>query len=277
MRGEERIAKRFAEITGAGEKGLITYLVAGDPDLEATGLLAEAMTEAGADFLELGIPFSDPVADGPVIQMASFRALKNGVKINRILELVLRVRSRTEVPIILMTYYNPVLQYDLVNFVRESARVGVDGIIVPDLPFEEAAPLLAATDSYGLALVPLVAPTTSRERLKKFAFQARGFVYGVSVTGVTGTREHIHTDLAAFSRRVREEIKLPFAIGFGIAGPRQAAAVVPFCDAVVVGSAIVGMVAEEGISAVPRVTGFVRQLKASLKEMRGLPFSKKVW
>ena len=207
MTGINRIANKFAELAGAGKKGLITYLVAGDPDLETTRLLAGAMVEAGADLIELGIPFSDPVADGPVIQMASCRALKKGIRVPRILELCAQVRSCTEVPLILMTYYNPVLQYGLERFAREAATAGVDGLIVPDLPFEEAPPLLAVTDSCGLALIPLVAPTTSVRRLKKFSTSARGFVYGVSVTGVTGARERIHTDLDAFSRRVRGEIK----------------------------------------------------------------------
>lgn len=265
MASLHRIAAKFAELAARNEKGLITYLTAGDPDLDTTARLAEAMERAGADFLELGIPFSDPVADGPAIQKASFRALKKGVRVAAIIRTAAQIRSRTSVPLIFMTYYNPVLQYGLEKFACDAAGAGVDGLIVPDLPCEEAGPLLEIMDSCGLALIPLAAPTTTESRLQKIAAGARGFVYCVSVTGVTGARERIDTDLGQFIGRVRKYTSLPVAVGFGIAGPPQAAQTAPFCDAVVVGSAIVQIIAKQGSSAVDAVSKFVREIKSALK------------
>ncbi|MEW6423920.1 MAG: tryptophan synthase subunit alpha [Bacillota bacterium] len=264
MPGANRIAGKFAELAANRQKGLITYVTAGDPDLDTTVQLAVAMEKAGADLIELGIPFSDPVADGPTIQKASCRALAKGVRVSQIVRTAARIRERSEVPLIFMTYYNPVLQYGLERFVRDSLRAGVDGLIVPDLPVEEAGPLLRAADSAGLALIPLAAPTTTENRLKKIAACARGFVYCVSITGVTGAREQIDTDLGLFTGRVREQISLPLAVGFGIAGPLQAARTAPFCDSVVVGSAIVNIVAEQGPAAVQAVARLTREIKSVL-------------
>jgi len=225
---------------------LITYLTAGYPDLNTTIKLVEVMAGQGADFIELGIPFSDPIADGPVIQQAANFALQKGTKIAEIIAAVRKVRQclSTPLPLIFMTYYNPILQYGLKRFVVNSSEAGIDGLIVPDLPFEEAEELRTVADMYNLALIPLVAPTTPRQRLTAFRANARGFVYCVSVTGVTGIRNEITTDLASFTDRVRQCINLPVAIGFGIAGPHQAVRVAPFCDAVIVGSAIVNLVAK---------------------------------
>lgn len=264
MLATNRIEQKFKELAAKNNKGLITYVTAGDPDLETTVRLAETMAQTGADFIELGIPFSDPVADGPAIQKASYRALSKGVRVSGIIEAAAQIRSRIQTPLIFMTYYNPVLQYGLERFGQDAARAGVDGLIVPDLPCEEAGPLLRAADAAGLALIPLVAPTTPEKRLKRIAASARGFVYCVSVTGVTGVRESIDTDLARFTGRVREQIRLPRAIGFGIAGPRQAALVAPFCEAVVVGSAIVNLVAEGGAAAFAGVARLTSEIKAAL-------------
>ncbi len=264
MSAENRMKRKFDQLAAGKKKGLITYVMAGDPDLETTVRLAQTMEQAGADFIELGIPFSDPVADGAAIQKAAQRALERGVRMAQIIQAASQIRVRTQIPLILMTYYNPVVQYGREEFVRDAVGAGVDGLIVPDLPCEEAGPLLEVADSCGLALIPLVAPTTNERRLKKIGLCARGFVYCVSVTGVTGAREHISTDLGEFTARVRAQINLPLAIGFGIAGPRQAAQAAPFCDAVVVGSAIVNVVAEHGSLADFAVAKLIRDIKSAL-------------
>ncbi|KFD41274.1 tryptophan synthase subunit alpha [Peptococcaceae bacterium SCADC1_2_3] len=240
------MTKRFKDLTARQEKGLITYLTAGYPDLNTTIKLVEVMAGHGADFIELGIPFSDPIADGPVIQQAANFALQKGIKTAEIIAAVRKIRQRlsTSVPLIFMTYYNPILQYGLRRFVAHSVEAGIDGLIVPDLSFEESEELRTVADAYNLALIPLVAPTTPLERLTAFKANARGFVYCVSVTGVTGVRNEITTDLASFTDRVRQCINLPVAIGFGIAGPYQAAQVAPFCEAVIVGSAVVNLIAK---------------------------------
>ncbi|OAT86418.1 tryptophan synthase subunit alpha [Desulfotomaculum copahuensis] len=265
MTAVNRISRCFDELAARREKGLIAYICAGDPDLDTTVRLVEAIAAAGADLVELGIPFSDPVADGPSIQRAAARALAGGVKVAQIIAAAARIRRRTDVPLIFMTYYNPVLQYGLEEFVRDAASAGVDGLIVPDLPLEEAGALLAPAGGAGLALIPLVAPTTTPERLQAISAAARGFVYCVSVTGVTGARQEIHTDLAKFTGRVRAYTGLPLAVGFGISGPAAAARVAPCCDAVVVGSAIVDRVAAAADSdPVPAAAGLAGEIKSAL-------------
>ena len=271
--GCRRIEECFNGLSEREEKGLIVYLAAGDPDLETTALLVQAAVEAGADMVEVGIPFSDPVADGPVIQGAYARALARGVKVAQILEMCADVRQRVQVPLILMSYYNPIFRYGPGGFTRDAAAAGVDGLIVPDLPLEECGELLRHADSRGLALVPLVAPTTTEARLAAIADVARGFVYCVSVTGVTGAREEIPPDLENFMLRVRRHVRLPCAVGFGIAGPFQARRVAPYCDAVVVGSALVAMAAGvpvgEREALARRVELFVCEIKEALRQFWG--------
>lgn len=257
-----RIAATFAGLRERGEKGLITYLTAGDPDLGRSAALITAMARAGADIVEIGIPFSDPLADGPVIQAASSRALAGGVTVKKILAMVAAVRQEITCPLVLMTYYNPVLQQGLATFCRQAAESGVDGIIVPDLPYEESGPLLRWADHYGLDLIPLVAPTSTPARIAAICRQARGFIYCVSVTGVTGMREKIETDLQALSSLIRKETELPVAIGFGVSGPEAAARIATFCDAVVVGSAIVRLIGEGAFEEVER---FTAALKTALR------------
>ncbi|HAP93491.1 MAG TPA: tryptophan synthase subunit alpha [Desulfotomaculum sp.] len=265
-----RITHKFQELANSREKGLITYLTAGDPDLKTSVELVAAMDRAGADLIEIGIPFSDPVADGPSIQQASTRALAKGVRLAAIMEAAAEMRKLTNLPLIFMTYYNPVLQYGLERFVQDAVRAGVDGLIIPDLPYEETQPLQSMADPSGLALIPLVAPTTTDGRLKNISSYARGFIYCVSVTGVTGARQQISTDLEQFITRVRKHTSLPIAIGFGIAGPQQAARVASFCDAVVVGSAIVNTVAAQSTksSAISSVAGLVKEIKSALKKLK---------
>lgn len=262
-----RIRETFNALKERGEKGLITYLMGGDPDLEQTGRLILAMVQAGADLVEVGIPFSDPLADGPVIQTAANRALAAGTTVDGILEMVGEVCKQVNVPLVLMTYYNLVLQYGLDAFCRRAAEKGAAGLIVPDLPHEEIGPLKQHADFYGLDLVPLVAPTSTPDRVAAICAQARGFIYCVSVTGVTGVRETIETDLQALSDLVRRHTDLPVAIGFGVSGPETAARVAPFCDAVVVGSAIVRLIAEGACGEVGRLTA---SLKAALRPRAGI-------
>ncbi|MBC7104889.1 MAG: tryptophan synthase subunit alpha, partial [Firmicutes bacterium] len=238
-----RLAARLGELASRGEKALIVYLMAGDPSPDATPVLVEAAARAGADVVELGIPFSDPLADGPVIQAAGQRALRAGTTVARVLSLAARIREASPVPLVFMTYYNPVLRYGPERFVADAARAGADGLIVPDLPVEEAGGLRDLADAAGLALVPLVAPTTPEGRIATIAASARGFIYCVSLTGVTGVRDRLPPELAEFTARVRRHARLPVALGFGISGPEHVAAVAPLVDAVVVGSALVKAVA----------------------------------
>lgn len=269
--GCRRIEQCFERLSQRKEKGLIIYLAAGDPDLETTAQLLRVAEEAGADMVEVGIPFSDPVADGPVIQGAYARALARGVRVTQILEMCSRLRQLVQIPLIIMSYYNPIFQYGLENFTKDAASAGVDGLIVPDLPLEECGELLEHTDRQGLALIPLVAPTTTEARLTAIAGVARGFVYCVSVTGVTGAREEIPPDLKNFMLRVRRHTPLPCAVGFGIAGPLQAQRVAPYCDAVVVGSAVVGLVANLAGKGglLHQVALFIGQIKDALRQFRG--------
>ncbi|WP_034629972.1 tryptophan synthase subunit alpha [Desulfotruncus alcoholivorax] len=258
-----RIKARLEEVLASGQKGLIAYITAGDPDLKTTVELAVAMAEAGTDVLELGVPFSDPVADGPTIQAASQRALAGGTTVQGIIEAVQAIRSRSDVPLVLMTYYNPVLQYGPAKFAAGLARAGGDGLIVPDLPPEESDELLKALDKNGLDLIPLVTPNTPPGRLQMIAARARGFIYCVSVTGVTGERENILTDLSAMTGAVRQYSELPVAVGFGISGPEQAVKVARHCDAVVVGSALVNIVSRRAGSA-----GLVNEVCEKVKELK---------
>ncbi|HUW63918.1 MAG TPA: tryptophan synthase subunit alpha [Spirochaetia bacterium] len=239
-----RIEQRFHELGGRGEKALITYLMAGDPDLATTGRLVRAMERAGADLIELGIPFSDPVADGPVIQRGSQRSLQQGTRPAAIIELVAELRAGgLAVPLLFMTYYNPVLQYGLGEFTRDAARAGVDGLIVPDLPREEAGALEGYCRTAGVLLIPLVAPTSIPGRLPVVINGAAGFIYCITVTGVTGPAQ-VTESLAAMSSGIREYCTLPIAFGFGIATPDDAAVAARHADAVVVGTAFVRLVEE---------------------------------
>ncbi|KJS16997.1 MAG: tryptophan synthase subunit alpha [Peptococcaceae bacterium BRH_c4b] len=260
-----RITRKFNELREKKEKGLIAYITSGDPDLAATVELAVAIAEAGADLIELGIPFSDPVADGPVIQQASQRALERGVRLSGIIDAAAGIRKKTDLPLIFMTYYNPVLQYGLDRFVDHSAAAGIDGLIVPDLPLEEAGPLLNCCRQNGLALIPLVAPTTTPHRLEKICKEADGFVYCVSVTGVTGVKE-IDTDIAKFTSGVRKYTDIPLALGFGISSPELAANMARHCDAVVVGSAIVKIISQTNgsVDMLPAVSKLVADIKNAL-------------
>ncbi|QGP93715.1 Tryptophan synthase alpha chain [Neomoorella glycerini] len=257
--GVERIGAAFAAREKEGRKALIVYLCAGDPSLEVTAAAIEKLAAAGVDIIELGVPFSDPVADGPVIQAASTRALARGTNLRKILDLVKDLRSRVSLPLVLMSYYNPLLQYGLAALAADLAAAGVDGLIVPDLPLEESAPLREKLEAVKLAAIPLVAPTTPAERLQQIAAAAQGFIYCVSLTGVTGAREGLPPGIAAYLARVRGATDLPLGIGFGISNPAQARLLAPLCDGIIVGSAVVRALHEGGLPAAVKLVQNLRQ------------------
>ncbi len=262
-----RIEATFSRLRQAGETALIPFITAGDPDLEATERIIHALVEAGADLIELGVPFSDPSADGPTIQAASERALASGTTLSGVLQCVSRVREHTNVPIVLMGYYNPVLQFGPERFATEAAAAGVDGVLLVDLPPEESGEILGFLQAAGVALITLLAPTTPPERQKELASKAQGYLYYVSMTGVTGAQQ---VDAGAIRDQVsalRREPAVPVAVGFGISTPADARAVAGFCDAVVVGSALVKIIAAcaEPAERERRVAEFAAALKAGVR------------
>lgn len=265
-----RIGERFNQIRDKGGKALITYLMAGDPNLEATRELVKAMEDGGADMVELGIPFSDPLADGPTIQRASQRALAEGASAARVISLVEEVRKETDIPIILMTYYNPVFIYGEERFVKDAVAAGADGLIVPDLPPEEAENLLQQSEEKGLDVIFLLAPTSTPERINIISERSRGFIYYVSLTGVTGERKDLAQDIGGRLKKIREVTDKPVAVGFGVSRPEHAGAIGRWADGVVVGSAVVKIVEENGRSDVLccKVGDFVRSLRGGLDGWR---------
>lgn len=266
--GWRELEERFRRMREEGRLGLLLYLTVGFPDLSATLDLVPALERAGVDALELGVPFSDPLADGPTIQRASFHALRQGVTLSTCLETVARLRmGGSTLPIVLMGYYNPVLRFGLERTAREAGRAGVDGFIVADLPPEEAEPFRTALEAEGLALIPLLAPTSPDRRIAQACRTARGFVYCVSVTGVTGARDTLPPDLEGFVVRVRRHTDLGVAVGFGISRPEHCRALRGLADAVVVGSAFLqaleqappGRWVEAGLAFVDRLRGDAAQ------------------
>jgi len=244
-------------------KAFIPFITCGDPDLETTEALVRALAEAGSDLIELGIPFSDPTAEGPVIQAANERALRGGVTTDQIFDLVRRLRMDLSLPLVFMTYANVVFSYGTDRFLDRAAQAGLDGLILPDVPFEEKAEFAPACQERGLDLISLIAPT-SEERISEIARCAAGFVYCVSSLGVTGVRSQITTDIDAMVRLVRQaNPTVPCAIGFGISTPQQACDMARRADGVIVGSAIVKLIAQYGRSAVPHVRDYARQMKTA--------------
>ena len=255
-----RIAKAFEH-----HKALIPFITCGDPDLETTERLVRAMVEAGADLVELGLPFSDPTAEGPVIQAADDRALKNGMTTEKAFGLVKRLRETIDVPIVFMTYANVVYSYGIEEFMRESEEAGADGLILPDVPYEEAPEFSEAAGNHGLALISMVAPT-SDERIARIASEAEGFLYIVSSLGVTGVRSKISTDIGSLVRKIREVTDLPCAVGFGISSSAQAQDMAALSDGAIVGSAIVRKIGEKGKDGVEDVASFVRELAEAVHQ-----------
>lgn len=246
QRGAAAITDAFRRRSEAGGKSLVTYIMAGDPDLGTTEAIVRSLSGIDVDLIELGMPFSDPLADGPVIQRACQRALNQNVSLPHLFERVKELRLDLLTPMVIMTYYNLFFHYGLDKFAADAADAGIDGVIVPDLPAEEAEPLRTALDKHGLAFVPLLAPTSSEERIRKVCAHARGFVYYVSRTGVTGEQKDIAADLADNLKLIRSATELPIAVGFGISSPEQATTVAQHADGVVMGSAIVRLIEETG-------------------------------
>lgn len=237
-----RIDNFFKKLKKRSGKAFIAYITAGDPDLAATGRIVRELERSGADIIELGIPFSDPIADGPTIQAASYRALARKASLVKIFALVEKLRKDTEIPLVFMTYYNPVLKYGLGKFFKSCRSAGVDGVIVPDLPVEESGELVRLGKKTGVSTIFLAAPTSTKDRIKKIIDSSSGFIYYVSSTGVTGARRRLPEGITKKVRLIRSMTAKPVAVGFGISGYSQAAAVSRIADGVIIGSAIVGMI-----------------------------------
>ena len=261
-----RIEARFAALKKEGRGAFVAYLTAGDPDLEKTAKLIPALEGAGVDIIEIGVPFSDPTADGPVIQAASQRALKKGATLAKILAMVAALRRTSAIPIVLFGYYNPILSYGPASFAVDAKVAGVDGILVVDLPPEEAGELRRYTDKAGLAFITLIAPTTDPTRARKILRGAMGFVYYISVTGVTGTAAPLSEDIKQNVERIKAMTALPVAVGFGISTPEQAAAIAPLADGVVIGSALVRLIGEKGrsVDLIPAVSSFAAEIRQAI-------------
>lgn len=248
----------------ANGKAFIPFLTCGDPDLETTEKLIGAIAEAGADLIELGIPFSDPTAEGPVIQDASLRALSAGTTTDKIFDMVRRVRQTVSIPMVFMTYANVIFSYGADRFLKTAAEIGMNGIIVPDVPFEEKQEFEPLCRKYGLAQISMIAPT-SHDRIRAIAEQANGFLYCVSSLGVTGTRTAITTDIGAMVKLVKEVKDIPCAVGFGISTPEQAESMCRQADGAIVGSAIVKLIAQYGRDSVQPVADYVRTMKTACR------------
>lgn len=249
-------------------KAFIPFITCGDPDLETTAKIVRAMEKNGADLIELGIPFSDPTAEGPVIQEANIRALSAGTTTDKVFDLVRSLRSgdnAVKVPMVFMTYANVVFSYGSERFIKTCSEVGIDGLILPDIPYEEKGEFVEITRKYGLDLVSLIAPT-SHGRIATIAGEAEGFIYVVSSLGVTGVRSNITTDIGSVCDSIRKSSKVPCAIGFGISTPEQASAMSKFADGVIVGSAIVKLIAANGKDSAPVVGEYVKSMKDAIKE-----------
>lgn len=262
-----RIAMRFRELSRRGEMGLVAYITAGDPSLAASGNIALAAADAGADVIELGVPFSDPVADGPTIQRASERALRGGANLAGVLELVRKIRERSDVPLVLFSYYNPLLQMGIEKFASAAADAGADGVLATDLTPEESADYRTVLRAHHLDTIFLVAPTSTDTRIGQIANVSSGFLYLISRTGVTGAREALPEELPGLVRRVRKFTSLPIAVGFGISLPTHVTVLGGIADAAVVGSALVAEIekAQNGDAAAAAVGARIRVLKEAAR------------
>jgi len=260
-----RIGEAFARLRREGRPGLVTYTTAGDPDLPRSAEILKALDRAGADVLEVGVPFSDPLADGPVIQRATERALAAGSSLPRTLDMLRALRGTLAAPIVIFSYANPLLRMGIENFAASAADAGVDGVLALDLPIEEAEEFRGVLAGAGLDTIFLLSPTTTEARIARAAELGRGFLYGISRLGVTGARDRVASGAEALVRRVRAHTSLPVALGFGISRPEHVAEVGAYADAAVVGSALVALIAEAGQSRelIERVEAYVRELKSA--------------
>ena len=262
-----RIDRKFRELKKRRGKAFIAYITAGDPGLDATKKIVSALEDAGVDIIELGIPFSDPLADGPVIQAASYRALQRKVTLKKIFALVHDLRKATDIPIAFMTYYNPVLKYGVEKFVKSCKYSGVDGVIIPDLPFEEAEGLIRRAKRVKVATIFLAAPTSTRKRIKDIVKNSTGFIYYVSLTGVTGARRKLPPEVASNVRTIKSTTRKPVAVGFGISAPGQARSIARIADGVIVGSAIVRIIAgnqKKCKTLISKVSNFAKNLAGAI-------------
>lgn len=248
----------------AGGKAFIPFLTCGDPSLDVTEQIVYAMAEAGADLIELGIPFSDPTAEGPVIQSANLRALAGGVTTDKVFDLVRRIRKNTQIPLVFMTYANVVFSYGTDRFIKTAAEVGMDGLILPDVPYEEKEEFDPICRRYGLDFISLIAPT-SQQRAAMIAKESEGFVYCVSSLGVTGVRKDIKTDVSTMVQLVKQVKDIPCAVGFGISTPEQAAKMASISDGAIVGSAVMQICAKYGADCVPYVADYVKSMKNAVR------------
>ena len=248
----------------ANGKAFVAFVTCGDPDLETTEAIVKSMADNGADLIELGIPFSDPTAEGPVIQGASLRALNSGTTTDKIFDLVAKIRAYTDIPMVFMTYANVIFSYGAERFMEKASKLGIDGLILPDIPFEEKEEFDAICDKYGLDLISMIAPT-SGQRISMIAKQAKGFIYLVSSLGVTGMRSNITTDIGSMVKIIKETTDVPVAVGFGITTPEQARAMYAVADGAIVGSAIVKIVEKFGKDAAGPVGEYVKSMKAAAK------------
>ncbi len=260
-----RIDQTFEALKQQGKKALITFITAGDAGLETTESLVLAMEKAGADIIELGIPFSDPIAEGPVIQEASVRSLKNGTHLLDVFQMVRRLREKTQIPLVMMMYLNSIFGFGTERFFTLCQETGIDAVIVPDMPFEEKDEIQGFADRHGVYSISLVAPT-SHDRIAMIAKESQGFLYCVSSTGVTGMRNQYTTNFQEFFGTIKKYAKVPCAVGFGISGPKQAAQMKDYCDGVIVGSAIVNLVGKYGKESPKPVEEFVSSLRNALDE-----------
>lgn len=267
-----RIEDVFRELGRSKQKALIPYVCCGDPNIEFTEEMVVKLAESGADLVELGVPYSDPVADGPTVQKASVRALAGKITLDQIFFLAERIRKRTQIPLLIMTYYNPIYVTGVEIFVQKAAAAGIDGLIIPDLPLEEAGPVQDALEVNGMNLIFLATPTSTDERLKKIAQIAQGFIYCVSVVGVTGARSDISHQLSDLVHRLRGETVVPLAAGFGISGPENAKKAAALADGVIVGSALIDKIEQslcldpgDDAKAVREACLFIRKLKDSMQ------------
>jgi tryptophan synthase alpha chain len=257
-----RIAEAFSK-----EKLFIGFVTGGDPSIEKSEEFILKMIEAGAGLVEIGVPFSDPVAEGPVIQAANLRALNGGAGLAKLFGLVERLREKTQIPLVFLTYFNPVFKYGVDGFFKRCKEAGIDGVIIPDLPFEESGEARGAADNNGISLISLIAPTSER-RIEAIAKNAAGFLYVVSSMGVTGVRGAIETDLESIIKTARMHTKIPLAVGFGINTPGQAADIARIADGVIVGSAIVKIVEQYGGDAGKHIYDYVKSMKTGISQVK---------
>ena len=261
-----RIERTFNQLKEKNKKALVIYITAGDPDIETTKSLVIEIAKQGPDIIELGVPFSDPVADGPTIQKASLRALKSGTTLKKVIKLVKDIRQTTQIPIILMGYYNPIYKYGRSDFISHSLDAGIDGIIIPDLPPDEDNKFVEEAEAKGLDTIFLLAPTSPEERIKLVAEKSKGFIYYVSLTGVTGARDKLAKSIKKNVNKIKSFTNLPVAVGFGISNPEQAKEISSYADGVVIGSAVIKIIeANMGSPGlISKISQFVKGLKEAM-------------